>query len=445
MDVGKKIVTMFDGWKNILSGLGVKGKDKRTGAVITASILSKEDVSELYDGDDIAKKVIDILPYDGMRKGYEITGIDAAEASNIYKDLKRLGFDKKIETAWKWARLYGGAAILISVSDGKNINEPLDENNIQQINALTVLTRYEMEAVQESITKDITSANFGLPERYSLTGKRVENDLSKEIHYTRLIRFEGSELSIDGFIKNGYWHDSVLSRLYNALRNFNLSNDSLPNIVQEFSIGILRLKDIADLLASGENDKVMNRLLAFDMQKSVLRTCIIDQEDEYARNTISAAGIDQLMKEISNRLVSATGLPHTIILGDSPTGGMSGKGESENRDYYDAVASNQESFIREPIERMIKLSMLAKKGPTNGKEIDGWSIYFRPLWQMDDKEVVEIRKIQAETDQIYMQNGVVDPSEVTSSRFGNGEYSIETTLDDAIRDRQKQLMNQAGV
>ena len=60
----------------------------------------------------------------------------------------------------------------------------------------------------------------------------------------------------------------------------------------------------------------------------------------------------------------------------------------------------------------------AKEGPTRGKLPKQFKVEFRPLWQMDQKELVETRKLQAETDQIYMETGVLDPEEVTASRCG---------------------------
>ena len=43
-----------------------------------------------------------------------------------------------------------------------------------------------------------------------------------------------------------------------------------------------------------------------------------------------------------------------------------------------------------------------------------------------------MRKKQAETDQIYIANGVYNPNEVRESRFGNGNYSIETEIKEKI-------------
>ena len=63
---------------------------------------------------------------------------------------------------------------------------------------------------------------------------------------------------------------------------------------------------------------------------------------------------------------------------------------------------------------------------------------------MDDKEVATIHKTQAEADQIYMQNGVLDPNEVAKSRFSGDEYTLETAIDTDTRKRQEKLIEKAG-
>jgi hypothetical protein len=73
--------------------------------------------------------------------------------------------------------------------------------------------------------------------------------------------------------------------------------------------------------------------------------------------------------------------------------------------------------------------MLSKEGPTKGKVLDDWSLEFNPLWQPTEQETVEMRNKQAETDKIYIEQQVLTPEEVTLSRFGGDEYSIETSVD----------------
>ena len=48
---------------------------------------------------------------------------------------------------------------------------------------------------------------------------------------------------------------------------------------------------------------------------------------------------------------------------------------------------------------------------------------------MTETETAAYRKTIAETDQIYISNGVLDPAEVAASRFGGDMYSPETVID----------------
>jgi hypothetical protein len=62
-------------------------------------------------------------------------------------------------------------------------------------------------------------------------------------------------------------------------------------------------------------------------------------------------------------------------------------------------------------------------------EPDGLTFEFNPLYQQDQKTLIETRKLQADIDNIYMTNGVYDSFEVAANRFGKGEFSYETSLE----------------
>ncbi len=61
-------------------------------------------------------------------------------------------------------------------------------------------------------------------------------------------------------------------------------------------------------------------------------------------------------------------------------------------------------------------------------KIKNWSVKPRPLWQLTEKEKAETRKIQADTDAVYLDRQVLKSTEVRSSRFGGDTYSSETVL-----------------
>lgn len=423
---GKK----FDAWANVLYGLGIKGRDKRMQTSVIHTILQQDDAEELYAGDDVARKVVDKIPHEGVRKGFEIIGVDKPDAiKKIGIRTKELKLMEKMEKAWNWARLYGGAGILIGVADGQeNLGEPLDSKAVKKVNSLTVLHRWELTAVGGEVEKDLKSPNFGMPNFYTLSGNRAQN-ISQQIHYTRIIRFEGSKLPERKFETNQYWHDSVLSALNSTIRDFNMAHDTLPNVIAEFRVNILRLKGIADMLAAGKSDAVINRLQSFDLTKASYKTAVLDEDESYDIISKPLQGMKDIMDKIDNRLVAATGMPHTIVLGKSPGGSLSSKGDSENRDFMDLVAEQQTQVLTEPLIRVVTLLFAETEGGVTGGTVPEFGIQFNPLWQMDEKETADVHKLQSEADANYLTTGVLEPAEVAISRFGKGEFSLETTID----------------
>jgi len=422
---------VIDGWKNVLTGLGVLGKDKRTGAMIEWRQLNEMDAEHLYAADDTAARCVDLLPDTAFQKGLEVVATDSLprdEADVVEKYFERLGVYDAVHLAARWARLYGGAGIIPILDDGRKFNEPVDETNIKYIKGFTVLHRWELMFL--FLQTDITQPNFGLPRIYNVIPRGGIANPHIIMDWSRIIRFDGSPLPRTLFMRNQYWGDSILRRLYNVIRNFNLANDAAASMMEDFNTGVIKLKDLADILQTEEGAaNLRTRIEMMNLARSVLNSIVLDADNEsFEQVARPVTGAAEILERINMRLVAATGMPHTKLLGTSPTGGLSGKGENENRDWYDLVSSYRESQIRPVLDKVMKLSLRAKNSPTKGLIPADFTWKFQPLWQMDEQDHAAMRKTMAEADSIYLDRGVIDPSDVARSRFGGDEYSIETTL-----------------
>lgn len=434
--VKKAIRLVQDGWSNVLTGIGVLGRDKRLGANVLWNRFSERDCEHLYASDDVAARVIDLLPDTALQKSIEISRnetINPAMADDIYDYLvKEKMLLSSVCQAWKWARMYGGAGIFISADDGRKLHEPLEVGNIRKIGATPVFHAFEL--VPGEVENSIMSRYYGLPRFYNISPRSgvVSAETITKIHHTRIVRFEGSPLPRQLFVQNNFWGDSVLNRLYNVLRNFNLSNDAAATMMEDFNVGVIKLKDLSDLLQTeGGSEKLKARIEIMNLSKSSLKTIILDaDQEEYDNLSRTLTGMPEMLRLINDRLVAATGMPHTLILGQSPTGGLSGKGESENRDWYDTVANQRENYLQPVMNRLITVLLSSKDSPTKGKIPMGFDWDFCQLWQVDEKTKIETRKIQADTDAVYLDRGVLSPSDVAKSRFGGDQYSHETNMSD---------------
>lgn len=435
----KSGIMNFDGLENLLTGLGVQGKDKRGGGKYKYVRRAQGELETFHDTSDIAKIVVNRIPELGTKKWIthkidaDQGGID--QANKFVDEDNRLKAKKKFAKAWKWARLYGGAAIYMSVDDGLDPKEPLNINRIRRVNSLTVLHRFELQ--RSRIDANIDSPNFGLPETYTISG-RVANEVL-EVHHSRILRFDGEEMSEQGFKNNDYWNDSTLTILHDIARDYDAAYASIFNALQDFDIDILKLKDLADIVGSDDDKLITARLRLMQLSKSIMSAIVIDADAEsFEKLQRQFQNVDKMLDKADKRLQLVTGLPHTLLFGEGSTGGLNAKGESERDTLNDLVAGEQDKTLTENIDRYGQIIMAAKQGPTNGKILDSWSYSYNQLNEPTDKQVAEVRKMVAETDQIYFNIGSLSSTEISESRFGGDEYSMETHIDMEARQEQKE-------
>ncbi len=420
----KKVVA--DGWVNVITGLGA-ARDKRSFARVEYLSLREQEAEELYAADDIAATIVDTLPEDALREWLTVTSDVDQLAPKLEAEVERLQVAHRLATAWSWARLYGGAALLINVDDSKDLALPIDLAAVREFQSLTALTRYELQ--YKDLELDITSPRYGKPTTYTLQPRRAGTTaLGQVIHHTRLIVFEGVRLPLRQLILNQYWGDSVLTRAAGAIKNYNISNDAAATILQEFNQGVFKIKNLADMLLAGQDEAVAKRLEMINLARSICRAVVIDQDEDFSNVGAAVTGIPDMLGKVAQRLVVASRMPHTKLLGESPSG-LGASGESEQADWYDFVSNQQELVLRPKLQFIFEIVMSARKGPTSGKIPDDWAFEFKPLKQLDEGKQALARKTQAEVDQIYISNNVVDPDEIAVARFGGGKYSFETTLD----------------
>ena len=452
--LGSKILNMVksDGWSNMLTYLG-SSKDKRTGAEASWSLMTETDSEELFASDEMARKICVMLPEDMMREGFRLVSKDAEEddleeAMDYFENLVVTDETNKFTEAMVWGRQYGGAGLVIGTDEDneESLKEPLDPENLRTIRYLTLLSRHEL--VAQAINGNPVSSNFGKPETYLIQPRvtgTADDDLQQttlmetgsiKIHYTRLIRFDGAILPRRLYINNNYWHDSILNALQDDIRDYQAAYASTNALILDFAQAVYKVKNLAAIVTSPDGrEEIMKRMSLIEQSRSVLRAAIVDADGEdFERKTTSLQGLDRVLDKISRKFTSATEYPHTTLLGEAP-GGLGTTGESQETDYNTTVRSRQKQVLKPRLKALFKLIFAANDGPTRG-EVPDFDIEFFPLKMMTQGEEIDARKKQAETDNIYLDQGVLDADEVAESRFGSGDYSFETEIDVNARDRR---------
>lgn len=417
---GRAKAPRVDGWQSFSTGIGVRGFDKRLSAQFNYEPLPINDAAELWRGNDLAARIVETVPNEMLREGWQLTISDENardRQDRLTARCEDLGVDDALREALCYERALGGGAILLGASDmASTIAEPLQLEKVRSLDWLTVLEPRDL--TPDSHYDDPQAPRFGQPRTYRLASG------SQIVHQSRLIVFPGIRTAR----RARGWGDSMLARCYRVLADYDMSWAAAGALVQDFSQAVFKLKGLAEVLATDKSGKFLARMQAMDAARSVLRATVIDAGEEFERKPTPIAGLPELLDRFAARLAAAADMPLTLLMGQSP-GGLNATGESDVRFFYDRVAAMQRKRLLPALTTIVKLAMRAD----GVGEPEKWAIAFAPLWQQSDKEIAEARFVQAQADAIYISNQVLSPEEVALARFGGDEYSFDTQVDTEAR------------
>ncbi len=434
-----------DGLTNVVTGLGQSGYDKRAGASYDPIVVTDIQARQIWRASDMAARGVEEIVNDSLRPGVDLQiqdDKDGEQGRAVMAKLEDLGALEVLKRGGHYKRAYGGAALFPVANDGRDLAAPLDEEHIAEVKQIQVFEPCELDPL--SYYTDPREKGFGQVKlwRFTPITNRSGEEKQQEIHESRLIVMQGIRVTRAdvGYARPG-WGDSIFTRALRVLINFDSVFDGTGVLVQDFAQSVYRLVGLAKTLAAGGEAELIKRMRLMDLSRSTLRAIIMDKEDEFHREPTPLGGLPEIIDRFCQRLAAAFNMPVTKLMGISAAG-LNATGENDRVGWDNTVDAWRESELRGPIERLVRLLLLSKAGPTKGKEPQDWAMKFRPLWQPSEKETVETRKVQADTDAVYFNMGA-PAGDLLRSRFGGPRYSIETKIDFAEMERMQAAEEEA--
>lgn len=410
---------VVDGWANFLTGFGTS-RDKRMANYAGWGLTLTETVAEdLFAADSLARRIVEILPNDATREWIEWE--KEVDKDPLDEEMDRLQVKQRLQEAWIFARLYGGGSLFIN--DGtpvEDLRKPLRADSIGKIQSLTALTRWETWAWATDLQRDISKPDFGLPLRYKLYPRMAFGQNQIEIHASRIIRFDGRKLPRLLHIRNNFWGDSILTPLYQALGDMQVSHHAVANVLQEFRILVHKIGGLTEIINGGGEQQIQKRIEIMNQARSVLGTMLVDKDtDEFEFFSSTLTGVSELVDKLRQLLQALTDIPHTILFNEAPghSGSMGASGNHEERNWYNTVRAQQVNYLKPRLDQVLKLIFAQHDGPFKGMEPENWEYTFKPLWQMDEKEKADTYYAEAQGDNIYVELGVINQAQLQAKRF----------------------------
>ena len=381
-----KKITKFvkDGFKNVLRGLGDSDKDPRTQTTfVKGKLIDQQIANDLYVYNWIAAKGVNIPVDDATRKWRSLLISDADKKKEIEDKFEEYDIKGKFNLATKWARVFGGAVIIVII-DNEDPVEPLNIETIRpgSLKNFIVLDRYNI--IPGIIDRNILSENFGNPEYYQVTREGVH------IHHSRIIKFNHEVPTILEAERNQFWGVSIFSKTFDSIADSGTLTQSIGNLVAEASIDVYLINELNSLIAEGNDDVVVNRLKIAHQMKSVVNGIALDKEDGYDKKSPSFAQLPEIDDRFMQKVSGAFDIPLTRFLGISPSG-LNATGDSDMMNYYDNISALQENYFRPKLDIIDKV-IAASEG------IELFKYEFRPLQQVSELEKADIDLKNAQRD-----------------------------------------------
>lgn len=306
-----------------------------------------------------------------------------------------------------WARLYGGAGIIINTPQDTKMplrREFMDYPDIPL--SFVAADRWELTMAIVNFT------NVDFP--YNYYGTPLHND--------RVIRLTGKEAP--AFIRPQLmgWGFSVLEHMIRDLNAYIRAQESLFQILKEANIDVWRLLGFNDTILSDlAQGKINRRIQNANYLKSTYNSIMMDKEDEFVQRTQTFAGWGEVLHQLRLGVCSALRMPMAKVYGISAAGLGAGEDDIEN---YNGMI---ESEIREPALPVCHQVVSLACRQLFGFEPE-LTVKFKPLRVLSAVEEEEVKTSKQNRLFMFYDRGLSTPQETMQTAKKEELYTSDTAV-----------------
>lgn len=383
-------------------------------------------LSQLYVEHGIVQTLVDQPVDDAFRAGFTLktSQLDAndIEQLQIYEQRNRV--IERLMQAMKWARLYGGGAVLI-ITD----QDPKTPLNLAAIGPNTPLDFRAVDMWELYYTYNNTTPDLHEGESLDSIGGDTYDYYGQPVHFTRVYRIEGKEAP--SFIRPRLrgWGMSELERLVRSLNQYLKNQDVIFELLDEAKIDIYKIKGLNSALMSADGtNSIARRITMANLLKNYQAALTMDKEDDYEQKQISFAGLGEILLQIRQGIAADVKMPMTKLFGISAAGFSSGEDDIEN---YNSMLEGE---IRNKAKfKVIDLLQICCQ-KLFGTTIDDLQVEFNPLRILNAKEEEEVKDSQFNRVMSGYSSGLVDAKSAKQSINLDSLIGVELEENDEVNE-----------
>ena len=328
-------------------------------------------LSAMYKTHGLLRAALQVPVLDAVRDGLDLASdqLDHDELRRVEDFLEENGVLDRIVDVFIWARLYGGAALIINTEEDSSKpigDELLDGGSLEFYDA----ARWELSCTRR------------IPEngKYGFYGRTLDASRVITVLGTRAPWLIRAQIS-----------DWGLSEVEHMAEDFNLflrGRNVVYEILDEAKLDVYSLRGFRDQLATpGGTAMVTRRIQNINMLKNFNNALILDKEDTFDQKSMTFGGLAEVLKENRIMMCSALRIPMSKLFGTGATGFNSG---AEDLETYAALVQSE---VRQPMKTVLRKVLKLVVQHLFGEDLD-IRFKFKPLRILSavDEEAIKSSK-----------------------------------------------------
>lgn len=434
-----------DSYSNTLANLGFGSNNlsQTGGYVLTRFTWDYQTLNALYRNNWIATAIIDKPAQEMLKNGFEIhSEVEPDLINRITSCWNRTRTREKFLELIRWSRLYGGAILIPLIEGQEDLSQPLDYDDIQvnSYKGCMVIDRWSGVSPSLEVVTDIASPEFGLPLFYIVSDYTLNK--TYHVHHSRVIRMTGRDLPYFEKLAETFWGASELEHVFNELKKRDDTSANIAFLIFLANIRVFKMQDLGQALTLGDQQAMQTVYNTARSQNQLMcntGTFMMDKDDEFEMHQYTFTGLNDIYESFMLDVSGAAEIPVTKLFGRSPAG-MNSTGEGDLQNYYDKIQEDQESKVRYPLEKLLKIITMSEIG----KIPDDWDLVFSPVRRPSDLEKADIAQKYAQPIFEAYATGIIDlPTTLKELKQQQKLTSMWSNItDDMIKNAEEELKEQ---
>ena len=353
--------------------------------------------TQLYYTSWEARKIVEIPVDDAFRIKPNLLGVTDEQKMALMNAMDRIGGWEKMRRCAIQERLLGGCALYLGVASEKDdAAEPIDlktidKNDLKFINVISLnqLTNPEYDT-------DPFSPGYDKPKFYMVNGIKT--------HISRLIVFDGDPLfnyATQRLMQNNRinpqgFGESVLAPLWDSIMRCIGTQQAAYQLVQKSSVMLVKADNLLNLEGTKQGEQAVKQLEEMAEQISIFRAAILKGKNvELEESAASFGSVPELLMSYLQIVSAASDIPASRYIGQAP-GGLNATGEGDLENYYNNIASYQETHLDPKYEKLFDVLGPSVLGQEQWSQIKkDFELEFESLWNLDGQEKATVDETYA--------------------------------------------------